>query len=1333
MSACDNSSYSENIDSGSSDSTNEDVNTPSDETPTDDPNGENENPGSEENNDENQDDIEAQSVNFSVRVQAYLTTGEILSYSTLNSRGIYAGRFSIYWYEGDGKSGHGDAKTWGNTPTKTAAYGYSIGAGNSNSTYASGLAYFSYSYGMGVQRYARLYSYTSSRFTRWSVSTSSSFESSRQSTGTTSTTYLYGRGITSTSKPTSSVGTTMSGTWYVKYRQNITISYNANGGSGAPSSTTAYAGVDATLSSSTPTRSGYIFNGWEIDGCIYSPGSKVMAESLENAVGTGTSCTAYAQWIPNESWTTSGNYATSFADGNGTQEDPYRISNERELARLSYLVNSSTYNSTYGSYYYLQTANLDMSEFYWVPIGKEDYSFKGHYDGSGYTISGLNTRFGANSEYESQGLFGYIEGTSSNRAGIINVGIINSEILGFQQLGGIAGSIKYCDISNCYNDGDIKGNCNNSIAYAGYAIGSIVGKMEYSTISNCYNTGNVYGTGYVGGIAGEVDFYGANSEISYCYNTGVVVGRSNANGFFGGIVGDQGKVSTIIENCYNVGNVDGISDSGYVGGILGRGSSVTKCYYGGSCTLSYGIGGSNGSGSNTGTTRISRLNSTSYAKNNSWYTNSSNWTGGAWDFTYTWTRSSSVNDGYPTFRKITVTYYSNFGNNTTYSQQYVGSSVSILSYMLSSRTGYTFSHWSTNSSGTGTTYTVGTTYNRSSNLSLYAIWDPNEYTNRYRYRNISGIVITYSDQTRTYGQSFTTLSTSNIPEYVSNGWSLYGWGTSSSTTTRSYGVSTSVTSTTYTNSTSTLYWYAISSRTISINYNANGGSNAPSATTGAQRWNQYGNTYNISSLSVTSSEPTRTGYTFLGWSTSSTATTPTYEAGDAISFTYSSSNSRTLYAVWEVNQYQFDSSVWVDGTKYSSSNSYITFDVLVDGTRVSTGISDFYKMVNYGSIVEFTNFKVATGYTYSSYYTTPTSIETSDSTKNDIKINMQAKTTYLNIVLTANVYTITLNKQSGSGGTSTIYLKYNTGWYSNSGATTSISTVVLPTRAGFTFQGYYTGTNGSGTQVINSSGQIISGRTTITTSNISLHANWTAKNPARYDSEKGYWYVEMGYYPQTRATETEINGITNTNGAVYTIKGTNVTSKIGANSIEYCQYNGVWYKVEPVRYVLSGNYSSGYGTESGNYLAVTEKVVFASAWSSTKLSLGDGYTSSTLRTNISDFISDTQMNIDYTGARSYTIKNFRNVNGASADTTLSVDIIASNESEIESVFGDLSAEFSDLVSDILGNNLMYWTRDVGSNLNTAECITRLGSSTQTIMQKILGVRLTANVSIFGCV
>ena len=32
----------------------------------------------------------------------------------------------------------------------------------------------------------------------------------------------------------------------------------------------------------------------------------------------------------------------------------------------------------------------------------------------------------------------------------------------------------------------------------------------------------------------------------------------------------------------------------------------------------------------------------------------------------------------------------------------------------------------------------------------------------------------------------------------------------------------------------------------------------------------------------------------------------------------------------------------------------------------------------------------------------------------------------------------------------------------------------------------------------------------------------------------------------------------------------------------------------------------------------------------------------------------------------------------------------------------------------------------------AECITRLGSPAQSIMQKVLGVRITANVKTFGC-
>lgn len=73
------------------------------------------------------------------------------------------------------------------------------------------------------------------------------------------------------------------------------------------------------------------------------------------------------------------------------------------------------------------------------------------------------------------------------------------------------------------------------------------------------------------------------------------------------------------------------------------------------------------------------------------------------------------------------------------------------------------------------------------------------------------------------------------------------------------------------------------SKTYKLSYNANGGSGAPSAQTGKT-------TYTISST-----EPTRSGYEFLGWSTSSSASYASYESGDKITL----SKDTTLYAVWE--------------------------------------------------------------------------------------------------------------------------------------------------------------------------------------------------------------------------------------------------------------------------------------------------------------------------------------------------------------------------------------------------------------------------------------------------
>ncbi len=86
---------------------------------------------------------------------------------------------------------------------------------------------------------------------------------------------------------------------------------------------------------------------------------------------------------------------------------------------------------------------------------------------------------------------------------------------------------------------------------------------------------------------------------------------------------------------------------------------------------------------------------------------------------------------------------------------------------------------------------------------------------------------------------------------------------------------------------------------------------------------------------------------------------------------------------------------------------------------------------------------------------------------------------------TPNVIAITLAKDGGSGGTDTIYEKYNTGWYLNSGATTSITGITNPTKSDYTFAGYF---NGS-TRVIDKGGTIKSGNTSFTSAT-SVTAKW---------------------------------------------------------------------------------------------------------------------------------------------------------------------------------------------------------------------------------------------------
>lgn len=76
--------------------------------------------------------------------------------------------------------------------------------------------------------------------------------------------------------------------------QSYTVSYDANGGSGAPASQTKYYGKDLILSSTRPTRSGYTFRGWgktnSTTVVTYNPGGTYTSNS---------SAPLYAVWQKN--------------------------------------------------------------------------------------------------------------------------------------------------------------------------------------------------------------------------------------------------------------------------------------------------------------------------------------------------------------------------------------------------------------------------------------------------------------------------------------------------------------------------------------------------------------------------------------------------------------------------------------------------------------------------------------------------------------------------------------------------------------------------------------------------------------------------------------------------------------------------------------------------------------------------------------------------------------------------------------------------------------------------------------------------------------------------
>ena len=195
------------------------------------------------------------------------------------------------------------------------------------------------------------------------------------------------------------------------------------------------------------------------------------------------------------------------------------------------------------------------------------------------------------------------------------------------------------------------------------------------------------------------------------------------------------------------------------------------------------------------------------------------------------------------------------------------------------RAGYSFTGWNTAADGSGTSYAGNASYTlpNSGTDTLYAQWQINTVTLEYDPQGGSGEP---GDQSGDAASDVTVSTT----EPTRAGYSFTGWNTAADGSGTSYAGNASYT---LPNSgTDTLYaqWQI---NTVTLEYDPQGGSGEPG--------DQTGNA--ASNVTVSTTEPTRAGYSFTGWNTAADGSGTSY-AGNA-SYTLPNSGTDTLYAQWQ--------------------------------------------------------------------------------------------------------------------------------------------------------------------------------------------------------------------------------------------------------------------------------------------------------------------------------------------------------------------------------------------------------------------------------------------------
>lgn len=191
---------------------------------------------------------------------------------------------------------------------------------------------------------------------------------------------------------------------------------------------------------------------------------------------------------------------------------------------------------------FVLTADIDMAGVEgFLPIASEkEEGYLGTFDGQYHAIKNLKIDY----PKKYVGLFGYV-GNENDQAYIKNLALLNCDISGQQNVGGISG-VAYGTITNCL----------------------VTGHIRVEDLSNSHTGGGISGKVKEGEgpIVGKVDNCYVNAVLEAPYDVGGIAGIQDGGGYVG--------------HSFAAGSVEAYGDQGAAGGIDGSfnaGQDITGC------------------------------------------------------------------------------------------------------------------------------------------------------------------------------------------------------------------------------------------------------------------------------------------------------------------------------------------------------------------------------------------------------------------------------------------------------------------------------------------------------------------------------------------------------------------------------------------------------------------------------------------------------------------------------------------------------------------------------------------------------------------------------------